>query len=153
MLGIIALAAWLGTVYLRVPPTVMFLSILVGKLFAEELSDELYGFVINFLPNIEAKFIQLFLLLLPVALTVLLMKGTTTRSRMLINGLPLFFSLLTLALFINPYINVVNNLEESQRILLTENESYIVAFAATITLISAWAPHIKGLPKHKKHKN
>lgn len=152
MLGIIALAAWMGVVYLRVPPTVMFLSILVGKLFSEELSDEVYGFVINFLPNIEAKYVQLSLLLIPVLLTVLLMKGTTARSKMLLNGLPLFFSLLTLALFINPYFNVVNNLEESKRILLTQNESYIVAFAATITLVSAWAPHIKGLPKHKKHR-
>lgn len=153
VLGVVVLAAWLGTVYLRIPPAVMFLSILVGKLFSEELSDEVYNFSINLLPALEGRYVQLTLLLLPVILTVLLMKGTTARSRMLLNGLPLFFCLLTLALFVNPYFNVVDNLEESQRILLTQNESYIVAIGALITLISAWAPHMKMPLKGKKHKN
>ena len=124
----------------------------MGKLLSEELSSEVYSFTIEYIPNVSGKYVQLFLLLIPVILTILLMKGTTQKSRIFINTLPLFFCLLTLALFINPYINVVDNLEESQRILLTQNESYIVAVAATVTLISAWAPHMKAPRSHKKHK-
>lgn len=153
ILGIFALAAWLGTIYLRVPPSVLFLSILVGKLFSDELSDELYGFAITFLPSLDGKYVQLFLLVIPVILTILFLKGTTPKSKMLFNGLPLFFCLITLALFINPYINVVNNLEEPQRVLLTDNQSYVIALAALVTLISAWAPHMKVPLKGKKHKS
>lgn len=151
-LGIAALATWLVTVYLRIPPSVLFLSILVGKLFSDELSSELYSFTIKFMPNIDGKYVQLFLLVIPVILTILFLKGTTPKSKMLFNALPLFFCLVTLALFINPYINVVNNLDEPQRILLTENQSYVIAVSALITLISAWAPHMKVPLKGKKHK-
>lgn len=150
VLGIAILALWIFISILRVPASVLFLSILVGKLFAEELSLDVYNFVIKLVPSLSAPLLQVSLLILPAVLTVIFLKGNVAKPKTLINAVPLLFSLITLGLFINPYFDVVSSLQESQRIILTDNQSYIVSLAGGLTLISAWLPNFKGL--HRKHK-
>lgn len=150
VLGIIVLILWIFVAYLRVPATVLFLSILVGKLFAEELSLVVYDFITSAIPVLNAQLLQLILLVLPTVLTVLLLKNTVPKSKTLINAVPLLLSLITLGLFINPYFDVVGSLQEQQRIILTDNQSYIVSLAGALTLLSAWLPHLKKPAKHKQ---
>lgn len=152
MLGIAVLALWALVVYLRIPATVLFLSILIGKLFAEELSLDAYDVISGVLPGVTTTMVQAGLLILPVVLTIVFLKGTTPKSRMLFNAVPLFFCLVTLALFINPYFDVVSRLDEQQRIILTDNQSYVVAVAGLVTLLSAWLSRAKGLGGHHKKK-
>jgi len=152
ILGIAVLSLWALVVYLRVPATVLFLSILIGKLFAEELSLDAYDVVSGVFPGLTTTMVQAGLLILPVILTIVFLKGSTLKSRMLFNAVPLFFSLVTLGLFINPYFDVVGRLDEQQRIILTDNQSYVVAIAGLVTLLSAWLSRGKGLGGHHKKK-
>lgn len=148
MLGIAVLALWALVVYLRIPAAVLFLSILIGKLFAEELSLDAYDFVSGIFPGLSTTAVQAGLLILPVILTIIFLKGSTQKSRMLFNAVPLLFCLITLGLFINPYFDVVSRLDEQQRIILTDNQSYVVAVAGLITLLSAWLSRGKSLGRH-----
>lgn len=150
VLGIAVLALWALVVYLRIPATVLFLSILIGKLFAEELSLDAYDVVSGVFPGLTTTIIQAGLLILPVILTVVFLKNSTLKSKMLFNAVPLLFCLITLGLFINPYFDVVSRLDEQQRIILTNNQSYIVAVAGLVTLLSAWLSRGKGLGAHHK---
>ncbi len=146
------LALWALAVYLRIPATVLFLSILIGKLFAEELSLDAYDVVSGVLPGVTTTMVQAGLLLLPVILTIVFLKGTTPKSRMLFNAVPLFFCLVTLGLFVNPYFDVVSRLDEQQRIILTDNQSYVVAVAGLVTLLSSWLSRGKSLGGHHRKK-
>lgn len=152
VLGIAVLALWAMVVYLRIPATVLFLSILTGKLFAEELSLDAYDVVSGVFPGLTTTMVQAGLLILPVILTIVFLKGSTPKSRMVFNAIPLFFCLVTLGLFINPYFDVVGRLDEQQRIILTDNQSYVVAVAGLITLLSAWLSRGKSLGRHHKKK-
>lgn len=152
MFGIAVAAAWALVVYLRVPATVLFLSILVGKLFAEELSLDAYDVISGIFPGLTNTAVQAGLLILPVILTVIFLKGSTSRSMTLFNGVPLFFCLVTLGLLINPYFDVVSQLDEQQRIILTDNQSYIVAVSGLVILLSAWISKDRGHKGHKKKK-
>ena len=140
VLGAVIIILWLYVSFLRVPATVLFLSILVGKLFAEELSLDVYDFITGAITGLNAQLLQVILLVLPAVLTVLFLKGSVTKSKTIINAVPLLLSLITLGLFINPYFDVVSSLEENQRIILTDNQSYIVSLAGALTLLSAWLP-------------
>ncbi|HEX5798065.1 MAG TPA: hypothetical protein VFX79_01800 [Candidatus Saccharimonadales bacterium] len=152
ILGIAVLALWALVVYLRIPTTVLFLSILIGKLFAEELSLDAYEVVSGVLPGITTTAVQAGLLILPVVLTIVFLKGSTLKSSMLFNAVPLFFCLVTLGLFINPYFDVVSRLDEEQRIILTDNQSYVVAVAGLVTLLSSWLSRGRSLSGHRRHK-
>jgi hypothetical protein len=152
MLGIAVLALWALVVYLRIPATVLFLSILIGKLFAEELSLDAYDVISGIIPGATTTIVQAGLLILPVVLTIVFLKGTTPKSRTLVNAVPLFFCLVTLGLFINPYFDVVSRLDEQQRIILTDNQSYVVAVAGLVTLLSAWLSRGKSLGGHHRKK-
>jgi len=153
ILGIVIAALWALVVYWRVPATVLFLSILIGKLFAEELSLDAHDVISGISPGLTTSAVQAGLLILPVILTIVFLKGTTPKSNMLFNAVPLFFCLVTLGLFINPYFEVVNRLDEQQRIILTDNQSYVVAVAGLITLLSSWLSRGKSLGgRHKRKK-
>jgi hypothetical protein len=152
VLGIAVLALWGIVVYLRIPATVLFLSILVGKLFAEELSLDAHDVISGVFPGLSTPIVQVSLLILPVALTLIFLKGSTLKSKMILNAIPLLLCLITLALFINPYFDVVSRLDEQQRIILTDNQSYVVALAGLTTLLSAWLSTGKSLGRHKKKK-
>lgn len=151
MLCAVVLASWVLVLFLRIPPVALFLSILAGKLLSEELSYDLSNFLDQFISNINQTYLHLGLLLSPVVLTVLFMKKSELKSKTFLNAIPLFMSLVTLALFINPYFNVIDKLDENQKIILTSNQSYIVSATALLTLVVTWLPHIKR-KKEKKHK-
>ncbi|MEX2014447.1 MAG: hypothetical protein WD885_00745 [Candidatus Saccharimonadales bacterium] len=150
ILGIAVAALWALVVYLRIPATVLFLSILIGKLFAEELSLDAYDVVSGVLPGVTTTMVQAGLLILPIVLTIIFLKGSAPKSGMLLNAVPLFFCLVTLGLFINPYFDVVSRLDEQQRIILTDNQSYVVAIAGLVTLLSSWLSRGKGLGGHNR---
>ena len=152
VLGLIVLVLWALVTYWRVPAVVLLSSILIGKLLADELSPDVYGVISGVLPALSSQMLQAGLLILPVALTILFLKGTSPKSMMLFNAVPLLLCLVTLCLFVNPYFDVVGRLDEQQRVILTDNQSYIVSFAGVLTLISAWIPHFKKADKHKKGK-
>lgn len=152
ILGIAAIALWALVAYWRVPATVLFLSILIGKLFAEELSLDAHDVVSGIFPGLSTMYVQAGLLILPVILTIIFLRGSVPKSRILINAVPLLFCLVTLALFINPYFDVVSKLDEQQRIILTDNQNYVVAIAGLVTLLSAWLSRVSSPKHHKRNK-
>lgn len=152
LLGAAAVALWALVVYLRIPAAALLLSILVGHLFAEELSLDVYSVISGIFPGVSTAIVQAGLLVLPVILTIVFLKGSAAKSNIFFNAIPLFFCLVTLGLFINPYFDVVSRLDQQQRVILTDNQNYIVAVTGLITLLVTWLYKPKGDGRHKKKK-
>ena len=140
---------WLLFVYLRVPGVTLILSILVGKLFAEELSQKLYDAANNVITINAMWQVQLFLLFLPVALSVILTKSKVSKSKTLSNSAPLLFGAVSLILFALPYIDLSAILGQSGQDIVSSYQSYIVSATGGIALLFAWSPDVRFGRKHK----
>ncbi|HYF96995.1 MAG TPA: hypothetical protein VD947_03070 [Patescibacteria group bacterium] len=151
MLAVVPGVIWLILIFFRVPGVILILSILVGKLFAEELSQNIYDIISRMISVTDIRHIQLFLLLLPVVLTVILTQSKTPKSRVLSNAVPLLFASVSLALFALPYAELSSKLGENGQEIVSSYQSYIVCATAGIALLFAWLPGLKS-GKHKKDK-
>jgi hypothetical protein len=141
---------WLILVFLRVPGVTLILSILVGKLFSEELSQNLYDLAGNLVSINDIRYVQLFLLLLPVILTVVLSQSKTPKSRAISNSIPLLFGSISLILFTMPYIELLGKLSVNGQDIVSSYQNYIVCATGGIALLFSWAPNLKlGKKKHK----
>lgn len=149
MLAAVPGAIWLFLMFLRMPGVVFTLSILVGKLFAEGLSGPLHDFADNFITLPDLHQTQLFLLLLPVALSVILTKSQIGTSKVMINSLLLLLASMTLLLFALPYTDFQSKLSPDSQDIVNSYQNYIVAATGAMALLFAWTPHFK-LGKHKK---
>lgn len=151
MLAVVPGVICLILIFFRVPGVILILSILVGKLFAEELSQNLYDIISRLIAVNDIRHIQLFLLLLPVVLTVVLTQSKTPKSKVLSNAVPLLFASVSLALFALPYTELSSKLGESGQDIVSSYQSYIVCATGGIALLFAWLPGLKP-GRHKKDK-
>ncbi len=143
---------WAALVFLRVPGVTLILSILVGKLFAEELSQNTYDLATKTVSISDTQQIQLFLLFLPVVLTIILTQSKTPKSKVLSNAIPLLFAAVTLILFALPYSGFSDKISASGQDIVNSYQSYIVCATGGIGLLFAWSPDLFK-SKHKgKHK-
>lgn len=151
--GIVALLC-VALVWLRVPSSIAFLSLLIGQLLSSEASDDVYGFVGSLLKISEVQYIQAALLLLPLLLTLLLMRGRVAKSKVFIEIVPmLLLSALTVVLVV-PLLTELNVLlSDATKDQIDDYRSLIVAAASISALLSAWLNYPKQHGKgHKKHK-
>lgn len=146
-LAIVPTALWLILVFLRVRGVTLVLSILVGKLLADELSPKLYG---SFGGLHDMRQMQLALLLLPVALTIILTRGKTPKSKTLFNGLALLFGSLSIILLALPYLDISSKINDTGQNIIDSYQSYILCAAGGVALVLAWLPDLKREKKHKK---
>lgn len=142
---------WMLLIFLRVSGTTVILSILVGKLFSEELSQNLYDLINRIIAVGDIKNVQLALLFLPVALSVILTQSKTPKSKALINSIPLLFASISIILFALPYTDLSQKISENGREIVNSYHNYIVCATAGIALLFTWLPDMK-LGKKKHHK-
>lgn len=147
-LAVIPAALWLLLVFLRVPGVTLVLSILVGKLFAEELSQSLYDAVSSIISISDVRHVQLFLLLLPVVLNIILTQSKVAKSKSFSNAIPLFFASITLILFALPYTDLLGKINETGQEIIASYQHYIVSATGGLALLFSWSPNLKR-GKHK----
>jgi len=152
LIGIVA-AIWIFLVLMQVPATVVFFSILVGQLLAVQLSDETYDLVTQYTSIPDFRYVQVALLLTPVVITILFLRGRVSKSKRLIEAVPLLLAAASITIFIDNYFAISRSLPTDQSTLLRTYESLVVSAGAVLSLVSAWFSYPKPHKdkKHKKH--
>jgi hypothetical protein len=141
---------WLFLLFIRMPAITFTLSILVGKLFAEILAGSVYDIANNFITIGDEKQVQMFLLLLPVALSVILARSQVGPSKMLVNGILLLLASLTLELFALPYTDFLGKFSADTQDIIMTYQNYVIAATGVLALLLAWTSGLKhGRRKHR----
>jgi hypothetical protein len=152
ILGGILAALWIGLLILRVPSSIAFLSLLIGQLLSTEASVDVYSFIGSILHISEIKYVQMALLLLPLLLTLLFLRGRVSKAKMGIEALPVLFvaalTILLLAPLLRPLQTILDAATKDQ---LEAYKSIIVIAASISGLLSAWLSYPKLHSKHDKH--
>jgi hypothetical protein len=150
VLGAILAVPWLVLTILRVPSFVAFFSLLIGQLLATEASREVYEFAGSILKIPDVRYVQLALLLLPLVLTVLFLKGRVSKSKRLIEILPSLFVAATAVLLAYPFVwqldQIMHNVSHGQ---IESYKTLIIVAASVSGLLSAWLTYPK--PQSEKH--
>lgn len=154
ILGGITAVGWIGLLLLRVPSSIAFLSLLIGQLLANEASEDVYTFIASLIRVSEFRYVQIGLLLLPLLLTILFLRGRVTKSKMMIEAVPVLLLIALTILLIGPLLPQLNSLLEMATDGKLEAYKSIIVIAASVSgLLSAWLSYPKAAHKehHKKH--
>lgn len=158
IIPIAALAGvWLIFIILRAPSIVLFLSLLVGQVLSAQQAEQVSMWMEPIVRVENIEYMQLAILILPVALTLLIMKDRITKPKLTIEAIPYAFIAALAVLFASDYIFTLQ-----QQIQLSEDQfgSYkplVVAIASISSLITAWITYPKqhhsklGVGGKKKH--
>ncbi len=150
ILGGATLALWIGLLLLRVPSSIAFLSLLIGQLLADQASDDVYSFVSTMTHVPEGYYIQAALLVLPLVLTILFMRGRIARSKLLVEAVPTLLVVALTIMLIGPIVPSLNTLLQSATEGKVDAYKSIVVVAASVAaLLSAWLSYPKN--SHKEH--
>lgn len=154
ILGAIVLVAWIGLIYLRVPSSIAFLSLLIGQLLSAQASQDVYGFLKSVLQIPNEDYIKAALLILPLLLTLAFLRNHVAKSKMLIEAGPLIFIVALSLLLLAPYITPLNSLLSTASNNQVEAYKSIIVVAASVSgLLSAWLSYPKSHDGHKSGKH
>jgi hypothetical protein len=140
--GVVA-ALWLAFLWLRAPSVLLFFSLLVGQLLATQIGQDAYSWVSAFTKLGDSRTVQLILLLLPVGLSLLFLKGRVPRSKLIMEAVPMLFVIATGALFAAALVPSINQ-ALADRIDIERYRSLLLICASLSSLVSAWFTY----PKH-----
>ncbi|HET7673445.1 MAG TPA: hypothetical protein VFK11_02965 [Candidatus Saccharimonadales bacterium] len=149
-LAVVPAVLWAVLFFLRVSGPTLILSVLVGKLFADELSLNVQELSKGILPTDDIRHVQLFLLLLPVVLTIILTRSKVSSSK-LSNAVPLLFASISLILFALPYSGY-SGLSETGQDIVDSYRSYILCATGGIALLFAWSPDLRLKGRRRHHR-
>lgn len=153
IVGAILVVAWVGLLLLRVPSSIAFLSLLIGQLLSTEASSDLYEIIAGIVAIPELRYVQIALLLLPLVITIGLMRNRVSKSKRTIELVPsLFVAALTLVLLAPLLMPLQNLLDTVTNDQWTTYKSIIVIAAAASGLVSAYLSYPKPVKvdKHAK---
>ncbi len=151
-LGIVPAILWALLVFLRVRGVAFILSILVGKLLSEELYGNVSSALSGFINLTDTRQLQLALLLLPVALTIILTRSKTPKSKVVVNAVVLLFGSASLILLALPYTDLSAKLSDTGRDIINSYQSYVLCASGAVALFFTWLPDLKHADKHKHKK-
>lgn len=153
ILGGIVLVLWLFLLFLRVPSSIAFLSLLIGQLLSTEASADVYSFIGSVTNISQLEYVKVGLLLLPLLLTVLILKGRVAKSKLIIEGIPLLLLAALTILLLAPLLSQLNVFAQAtSNNQLNAYRSIIVVAASASGLASAWFSYPKSLGKQRgKH--
>lgn len=150
LLGLVA-AIWVALVVLRAPATVLFFALLVGQLMSQQLSDEVFNLVNEYASLGDVRYIHVALLILPILISLVVLRGRVNKSKRLIEIVPLLFVAASLMIFADNYLALSQNLPSQQVSLLETYEGLIVSAGAVLSLLSSWLSYPKPHKSKKKH--
>ncbi len=128
IVAIILAIVWIGILVLRVPAFVAFFSLLVGQVLSTELALNISGF----------KYSQVVLLVLPLAVTMFLLRGRVPKSKLLVEFLPAFSVAVVLMLFLYPMIYALSAaLDIVTNNRLMDYKSWLLVISSVLILTTA----------------
>lgn len=135
---------------LRVPSSIAFLSLLIGQLLTNEASVEVYNLVAALTPIGQLRDVQVILLLLPLLLTILFLKGRIPKSKLAIEALPTLFVVGLCVVLLSPVIQELKIFVDMATDDQADTYNTIIVIAASVSgLLSAWFSYPR--PAHDKH--
>ncbi len=145
---------WLFLLWLRVPSSIAFLSLLIGQLISTEASVDVYNFVASILKISEPFYVQAALLVLPLLLTILLLRHRVPKSKVIIEAVPTLFVVALTVLLLGAAIPALGTvLDIAAHDQLDAYKSIIIIAASVSGLLSAWLSYPRPSKDHgKKHK-
>lgn len=150
LIGLVA-ALWVLFVYLRAPATVLFFALLVGELMSQQLSDDAFNIINDYATLSDVRYVHVALLVLPVLISAVFLRGRVSKSKRLIEIVPLIFVAASLMIFVDHYLALSQKLPSDQLTLLRTYEGVIVSAGAVLSLLSAWLSYPKLHSSKKKH--
>jgi ABC-type antimicrobial peptide transport system permease subunit len=142
IVAIILAVVWIGILILRVPAFVAFFSLLVGQVLATELSLNISGF----------KYSQAVLLVLPLAITLFLLRKRVPKSKLMMEFLPSLCVAVALMLFLYPTVDVLKtSLDIVTSDKIADYRSWILIISSVIVFVSAVMNYPKS-DEGKKHR-
>ena len=152
ILGGILAALWLALLFLRVPSSIAFLSLLIGQLLSSEASADVYSFIGSVFKINDLKYIELALLLLPLLLTILFLKGRVAKSKLFIEAIPMLLLAALTIILVSPLLSQLNILlDMASKNQVDSYRSLVVVAASVSGLLSAWLSYPKQHSDKKKH--
>ncbi len=151
ILGGIILVAWVGLLLLRVPSSIAFLSLLIGQLVSSEAGPDVYAFIGSAVRVNDSHYVQLALLVLPLFVTILLLRGRVAKHKLAIEAVPNLFVVALTMVLLAPLLPVLGAaLDMATHDKLSAYKTIIVVAASVSGLLSAWLSYPK--PNKDKHK-
>jgi hypothetical protein len=154
ILGILVGLPLILAFVLRVNAGILFLALCAGSVLSEFVASDAIQIVNSIFPksgDITASVVQLVLILLPAALTILFMRRSMTGTKTFINILPAAAAGLLTALLVVPVLpgGVRHNITSSQTwTIMQQFQSLIIGAGAFVSLLVLWSTK----PKHDKDK-
>lgn len=153
VVGAIIAAAWFILVFLRVPAFAAFFSLLVGQMLSAQASTDAYEFIGGVINIPEIRYAQIGLMLLPLLLTILFLRGHVAKSKLGIEIIPSLFVVLVGILLVSPLLpgleRVVYEASQGQ---IDQYKTIILIAASVSGLLSAWISYPKPHSDKKKHR-
>lgn len=141
-----------GILYFRVPAFAVIYSLLVGQVLSMQASADIYKFITDLFNLGKYDYVQVALLILPIILTVMFLKGRAAKNRLMYELVPAVFAAIALLVLLYPYVPFVRTLLDiatSDQIEGYRSASLIIA--SVLGLVSVWVSFPK--PEHHKGKH
>lgn len=135
--------AWIIFIVLRAPSIVIFLSLLVGQVLATQQAEQVGIWIEPVVRVSDAKYLQLAMLLLPVVITLLIMKDRISKTKLTMEAIPYAFIAAVAVLFASDYIFSLQQQIENSESQFGSYKSIVISVASISTLISAWLTYPK----------
>lgn len=139
--------------FLRIPAYAVMFSLLVGQVLSMQASSDVYAFVADISGLARYEYVQAGLIVLPVILTGVFLRGKAPRGKIIYEFLPAVFASLTLLLLLYPHVQFVKSIIDGAT--NDQIESYrgaLLIIASVLGLISVWISFPKHDHKNKNHK-
>lgn len=146
VLGIIG-AVWALFMFLRAPGSVLFLSLLVGQVLASQTATQVYAWVNPLFAIKDFRYLQLTLLLLPVFLTLVILRGRISKAKLSVEAITYLLVAAAGVVLAVEYSWLLQQKVESAENRFGDYKAAILISASLASLVSAWL----NTPSHKKH--
>lgn len=151
VLGGIVVVSWIVMLVLRVPASIAFLSLLIGQLLVSQAGPDVFSFVSSSANISDVRYVQMAMLLLPLLLTVLILRARVPASKLLFEAVPMLLvvalAVFLLAPLLFPLENLLNTATDGRA---NSYQSMVAAGASVAGLVSAWLSYPK--PANGKHR-
>lgn len=139
ILVVIVAVIWAGILFLRVPAFAVLFSLLAGQVLSSKGGEDAYRFASEVSGVAQFQYVQVALLVLPVILTAVFLRGRAQKSKLAFEIVPALFASITLLLLLYPLVPVLKSaMDIAFNDQIDRYGSVSLIVAAALGLVSVW---------------